>query len=98
MQPESKYRAVWPIVVVGTGFVAAVLVALLTRSSDRLVGALLVLVGLGALAFAPLLSSAQRALSGRPFIPAYWNNVRPLTFRLWGAGVLLCGLAALFLG
>ena len=78
-------------------FVAAAMVGLVSRSSDRVVGVMLMAVGAGAVAFARSLTLAQHQLAEKPFIPEHWKNIRPLTFVLWGVGVFIIGVAQVWL-
>jgi len=95
-QKSDRLSQLLYVTVIGL-FVAAVVVGLATRSSERVVGVLLIAVGAGAIAFARSLTLAQQQLAERPYIPAHWKEVRPLTFVLWGSGVLLCGVLQVFL-
>lgn len=76
-------------------FVAAVLLVLLTNTPGRAVGALLVAGGLAAVTFARALAVSQKELAKKPYIPQHWENVRPMTFVLWGSGVVMLGILLL---
>ena len=77
---------------VAGAFVGAVLLALFTSTPGRAIGALLIAGGLTAVTFARVLASAQQELSKKPYIPQHWEDVRPTTFVLWGAGVTILGV------
>ena len=72
--------------------IAAALLGLFVAESRYAVGALLLGAGAASFAFSHHLASAQQRLSEKPFIPRHWSNVRPLTFKLWGAGLVVLGL------
>ena len=76
-------------------FLAAVLLGLFASESRYAVGALLLGAGLASVAFSRHLATAQQLLSEKPFIPRSWSNVRPLTFKLWGCGLVILGVLQL---
>ncbi len=55
------------------------------------------MAGICSVIFAQPMALAQRKLAEKSFIPDHWNEVRPLTFRLWGIGVLILGIGHIFL-
>lgn len=77
-------------------FVCAAIVGLVTDSSERVVGVMLLAVGAGAIAFARNLTVAQRQFAEKPFVPERWKQIRPLTFVLWGVGVMVLGISQVF--
>ena len=76
-------------------FIAAALLGVFASESRYAIGALLLGAGSVSFFFARHLASAQQRLSAQPFIPSHWRNVRPFTFKLWGAGLVVLGLLQL---
>ena len=76
-------------------FVAAVLLGLFASEARYPIGALLVGAGSASFVFSQHLAAVQQRLSEEPLIPRNWNNVRPLTFKLWGTGLVILGVLQL---
>jgi len=73
-------------------FALAVVLFVITGAPARLVGGLLVVVGLVAIIAARAVAAGQNRVSAKlpPFLLS--SKVRPLTVVLWGSGVALVGL------
>lgn len=78
-------------------FLAAVVFSFINQRSQGIVGVILMLVGAIAIWFSRLLTEAQQELAKRPYFPSNLNDIRPLTFVLWGVGVFIVGLANVFI-
>ena len=85
----------WLFLTVLVSFVAAVLLGLFASEARYSVGTLLVVAGSSSFVFSHRLTLVQQRLSEKPFIPRNWNNVRPLTFKLWGTGLVILGVLQL---
>jgi hypothetical protein len=82
------------LAVIGS-FIAALALGMATSFALG-TGLLLVVTGAVSIAFSRRLAEAQQELSEKPFIPSNWAGIRPLTFVLWGTGVVVVGLSFVF--
>jgi len=83
------------LVLVGL-FALSVVVAIIA-GTERLFGYWVAIAGLAVIWFSKAMAAnvGPRAASS-PWL-LFWRNARPLTFRLWGAGLMLLGIASLVL-
>lgn len=90
--PEPTARSdVWLVLMLLGLFALAVVLGITGVASDRAIGALLVLSGLGAVVFRRRLAAAQHLLAEKPYLPSHWREGTPRMFLLWGVGVTLIG-------
>jgi hypothetical protein len=71
-------------------------VGLALWSRDQSPGIALILCGALAILFSRSLSKAQENIAKRRIGPIHLRNVRPLTFVLWGIGILIVGTFWMF--
>ena len=96
MQPEPTARDNVLLAAVLGGFaLVVVVVGIAFCRFDRVLGAVLLLVGVVAVLYAGRLSAVKATLGERvPLWPGR-NTLRPFTVRLWGIGVAVMGILML---
>lgn len=93
MPQEASRTDVAILFAIGGGFALVVLLFVVFGGPERTLGVALMALGAGAIFLARRFVRAKQALGIR--LPMTWPNrgaLRPLTVRLWGAGLILVGL------
>lgn len=92
MPPKPSFQDYALLAGVAGGFLLVVIVAIVSRSFDHGLGAMLLAVGIIAVVYSGRVSAAKAAIGERlPLWPGP-NTLRPFTVKLWGIAVAILGL------